>query len=69
MGLEKGKIKTLITEKGFGFIRCEALGKDLFFHATSLDGVGFVALKVGDEVEFYVERGEKGDYASQVRVV
>jgi len=47
-----GIIKTLISDKKFGFISSEGQEKDLFFHHTDLKGVEFDELKVGDKVTF-----------------
>ncbi|OHA14904.1 MAG: cold-shock protein [Candidatus Tagabacteria bacterium RIFCSPLOWO2_01_FULL_42_9] len=62
----KGTIKTILTEKGFGFISREGETKDLFFHSKELNGVTFDELKVGDEVTFEVTQGEKGPAATNV---
>ena len=62
----KGTIKTILTEKGFGFISRQGETKDLFFHSKELNGVTFDELKVGDEVTFEVTQGEKGPAATNV---
>jgi len=61
-----GTIKK-ITEKGFGFITSEGLGKDLFFHSNSLVGVQFDELREGDAVSFETEESEKGLNAVNVQ--
>jgi len=61
-----GTIKTLISDKNFGFITPEDGSKDIFFHATSLSGVEYADLKVGDTVSFEVEQSEKGPRAVNV---
>jgi CspA family cold shock protein len=62
----KGTIKTLVSDKGFGFIARDGEAKDLFFHSTALQGVTFDELKVGDEVTFEVTQGDKGPAATNV---
>lgn len=62
----KGTIKTLVEQKGFGFISREGEEKDLFFHSSELNGVSFDELRVGDEVTFDVIQGEKGPAAVKV---
>jgi CspA family cold shock protein len=62
----KGTIKTILAEKNFGFITPEEGAKDIFFHATSLNGVDFSQLKSGDMVVFDVEDSEKGPRAINV---
>ena len=49
--MPKGKIKKLISDKGFGFIITEE-GKDLFFHRNELQGLDYSSLKEGQEVEY-----------------
>lgn len=61
-----GTIKSLIAEKNFGFITPEDGSKDVFFHATSLQGVEFGQLNSGDAVTFEVEQSEKGPRAVNV---
>jgi len=61
-----GTIKTILSEKGFGFIAREGESKDLFFHSKELKGVSFDELRVGDEVTFDVVEGEKGPAAVNV---
>ena len=62
----KGSIKTLVTDKNFGFITPETGEKDIFFHVTALQGVQFSELRTGDAVEFEVEETEKGPRAINV---
>ncbi len=61
-----GAIKTINTEKHFGFITPEDSSKDVFFHETGLSGVQFAELKTGDAVSFDVEQSEKGPRAVNV---
>jgi len=61
-----GTIKTLVKERGFGFITREGEAKDLFFHSNELNGVAFDELKEGDAVTFEVVDGDKGPSAKNV---
>jgi cold shock protein len=62
-----GIIKTLRSDKGFGFIK-DASGKDVFFHHTAIYGEGIDDLREGDSVEFDLgETGPKGPRAQSVR--
>lgn len=63
--MQTGTIKRL-TDKGFGFIAPETGDKDLFFHASSLQGVMYDELKEGDAVSFDVEETPKGMNAVNV---
>lgn len=62
-----GKIKKLVTDKGFGFIA--GTGKDLFFHCKEVKGTTFEELREGQEVEYTVGQSDKGPCATGVRVL
>jgi CspA family cold shock protein len=64
--MEKGTIKKLVSDRGFGFISREGQPKDLFFHSKELKGVTFDELKEGDALTFEVVDGEKGPSATNV---
>ena len=65
----QGKIKTLKSDKGFGFIELEGGEKDVFFHSDALVGVMFNDLQVGDMVTFETEDSPKGPRAVNVQRV
>ena len=65
--MPQGKIKRLVTEKGFGFIEGDR-GDDLFFHHSSLQSTSIEQLREGQIVEYEVGRGPKGPRAESVRV-
>jgi len=64
----QGTIKKL-TDKHFGFISQEGEEKDLFFHASELDGVDYDELREGDAVTFEVVDSPKGPNATAVKKV
>ena len=64
----KGKIKSLIRFRGFGFISAEN-GEQVFFHRSALAGKDFDFLEEGTNVEFSVERGPKGLRAVNIRII
>ena len=54
-------IVTKVTDKGFGFIRSNDLGKDVFFHSSAcVLGLVFDEIVEGMEVEFDVKETDKG---------
>lgn len=65
--MAKGKIKKLVSDRGFGFITGDD-GKDIYFHSTGLKDVEFATLQVGQVVEYEVGQGEKGPRAQNVRL-
>ena len=50
-----GKIKSLVSDRGFGFIQAEGSSDDVFFHRSSVPAGNFDQLKEGESVEFDVE--------------
>lgn len=64
----EGTIKKL-TDKNFGFIAQNGSDKDLFFHASELDGVEFNELSEGDRVSFETKDTPKGPAAVQVKKI
>jgi len=65
--MHSGKIKKLISERGFGFIS-DSDGRELFFHQSGLVDVKLSDLTENQDVEFEVENSEKGPRAVNVRV-
>ena len=63
--MPKGKVKWFNDKKGFGFISLES-GNDVFVHHSEIQGSGFKTLKEGQEVEFEIAQGPKGDKAVNV---
>jgi len=63
--MAKGKVKWFSNQKGYGFITPES-GADVFVHHTAIQGEGYKTLKEGDEVEFEIEKGPKGEQAKNV---
>ena len=66
--MTKGTVKVFNTQKGYGFIERED-GDDVFVNYSNIDGDGFKNLEEGQEVEFEVGPGRKGDEALNVRAV
>ena len=63
-----GTVKFFNAEKGFGFISLEGQ-KDVFVHYSNIQGDGYKTLEEGQNVEFDVAPGRKGDEAQNVRVI
>ncbi|WP_346742392.1 cold-shock protein [Rhabdothermincola salaria] len=61
-------MKFFNNEKGFGFISREQ-GDDVFVHFSNIQGSGFKTLEEGQQVEFDVAPGRKGEEAQNVRPI
>ena len=63
--MAKGKVKWFSNQKGYGFISTEE-GKDVFVHHTVIQGEGYKTLAEGQDVEFDIVQGPKGEQAANV---
>ena len=67
-GLAQGTVKWFSNEKGYGFI-ARPDGDDVFVHYSAIGGDGYKTLNEGQEVEFEIVEGPKGEQAANVRPV
>ena len=63
-----GTVKFFNAQKGYGFISRED-GADVFVHFSNIEGSGYRSLEEGQQVEFEVGQGRKGDEALKVRAI
>jgi CspA family cold shock protein len=63
--MKKGTVKFFNETKGFGFIKDEEGGKDVFVHTTGL----IDRITEGDTVQYEVKEGPKGLSAVNVKRV
>ena len=61
-----GTVKFFNAEKGYGFIS-RSDGEDVFVHFSNIQGEGYRTLDAGQQVEFEIGPGRKGDEALNVR--
>lgn len=61
----KGKVKWFNDDKGYGFIAADG-GGDIFVHFSAVQMSGRKTLAEGDDVEFEVEKSDKGPKATNV---
>ena len=68
--MEYGKVKWFDTQKGFGFIKPDNGGKDIFLHRNNIENLGFnEGIDDGEEVEYSVEETPKGLSATEVYIL
>jgi cold shock protein len=64
-----GTVKWFNDAKGFGFIKQDGGGEDVFCHQSAIQVSGFRTLTEGQRVEFEISEGPKGLKADNVRPV
>lgn len=63
-----GTVKWFNNAKGYGFIRPDDGGEDVFAHYSTIDMDGYRSLKAGQEVKFELHEGPKGLHATNIEV-
>ena len=61
----KGVVKWFDADKGYGFISSDE-GKDIFVHFSAIQTEGYKTLAEGDQVEFEIKDGDRGQQAANV---
>ncbi|MFI5320173.1 MAG: cold-shock protein [Myxococcota bacterium] len=64
----RGKIKKMVRDRGFGFIRGED-GKEVFFHRSGMNGSEYDSMDEGQTVEYVIQEGPRGARAEYVKAV
>jgi CspA family cold shock protein len=64
----RGSIKFFNAQKGFGFIKPDNGGKEIFVHISNIEGDA-QSLQEGQKVEFLEGEGRKGPEAMEVTIL
>ncbi|WP_137939652.1 cold-shock protein [Chitinivorax sp. B] len=64
-----GTVKWFNDSKGFGFIKPDDGGDDLFAHFSQIQSNGFKTLTENQKVSFEITNGPKGKQASNIQPV
>lgn len=64
-----GKVKWFNNAKGYGFIRPDSEGDDLFVHYSYICMDGYKSLKAGQSVTYDIREAPKGLHAVNIAIV
>ncbi|MCI2944486.1 cold-shock protein [Staphylococcus haemolyticus] len=63
--MNNGTVKWFNADKGFGFIERDN-GNDVFVHYSGIAGEGYKSLEEGQNVDFDIIEGQRGEQATNV---
>jgi CspA family cold shock protein len=66
---QTGVVKFFNTERGYGFIKPDDGGRDVFVHITAVEQAGLKSLNEGQHISFDVEPDKKGKGPKAVNLV
>lgn len=66
--MANGTVKWFNNAKGFGFIRPEEGGDDIFAHYSTIQMDGYRTLKAGQPVDYELNDGPKGHHAASIKL-
>ncbi|MCA0422589.1 MAG: cold-shock protein [Proteobacteria bacterium] len=66
---QQGTVKFFNAEKGYGFIKPDSGGADIFVHITALQAAGLPGLKEGQKISFDIEPDKKGKGPKAINLV
>ncbi|MCT1660572.1 cold-shock protein [Staphylococcus epidermidis] len=66
--MNNGTVKWFNADKGFGFIERDN-GNDVFVHYSGIAGEGYKSLEEGQNVDFDIVEGQRGEQATNVAAI
>lgn len=67
--MQTGTVKRFNKIKGYGFIAPDNSGNEVFVHFSQIQLAGYKELKEGQRVSYELEKGERGEYATNVTII
>jgi cold shock protein len=66
---QTGTVKFFNADKGYGFIKPDDGGRDIFVHITAVERAGLTTLAEGQKISFDIEPDKKGKGPKAVDLV
>lgn len=67
--MQTGTVKRFNKIKGYGFIAPDNGGDEVFVHFSQVQMAGYKELKEGQRISYELEKGERGDFATNVVII
>lgn len=67
--MQIGTVKRFNKIKGYGFILPDNSSDEIFIHFSEINMAGYKELKEGQRISFVLAKGERGEYATQVKLI
>lgn len=67
--MQTGTVKRFNKVKGYGFITPDGKDNEVFVHFSEIQNEGYKELLEGQRVSYMLIKGDKGEFAKQVKVI
>ena len=67
--MQTGIVNRFNKIKGYGFITPDNGGTEVFVHFSQVQIAGYKELKIGQHISYKLEKGERGEYAIEVKII
>lgn len=67
--MQTGTVQRFNKIKGYGFITPDKGEQEVFVHFSAIETAGYKELKEGQRVSYHLEQGERGVFATQVKII
>ena len=67
--MQTGTVQRFNKIKGYGFITPDKGDAEVFVHFSEVEIAGYKELKEGQRISYVLAEGERGHYATKVRVI
>ena len=66
---QNGTVKFFNVEKGYGFIKPDDGGRDIFVHISAVERIGLATLPEGQRIAFEPDKKGKGPKAVDLKLI
>ncbi|WP_409371297.1 cold-shock protein [Legionella quinlivanii] len=69
MMTQTGTVQRFNKIKGYGFLISDKDKQEVFVHFSEVQSTGYKELAIGQRVSYTLNKGERGEFATQVQVI